>query len=207
MLLGHRCSRSARVTAAALGNLGDGTWHGFDENGVRGLICGGQYHFQVRFLGFAAGDFGTADLEACFAEQAADDSRRKPRMPFAIASGHLMLLVLVQTQQHQAPTRTQYPRALRERARRALGIGQRVEDQHGIERSVRKWQLMHIRDLGRDVLELTEALFRRLNHTRIGINAGERPAVRRERRRCRTITRAHIQHVPQLEEGRDTDAQ
>src|SRR5450631_3244618 len=91
-----------------------------------GLVGRGQYHFQVRFLGFPTSDFGTGDFEACPGEQGADGFRRKTRVTLAVTRGHLVLLVLVETQQNQPTAGAQDARALRERARWMLGIGQRV---------------------------------------------------------------------------------
>ena len=140
-------------------------------------------------------------------EQAPHGARREAGMALAVAGGHLVLLVLIEAQQDQPSAGTQHPGAFLERAGRVLGIGQRVKHQHGVERGGPERQLVHVGDLSAGVGELRQPLLGQLDHAGAGVDAGERAAIRRERRCRRAVARADVEHVAQLEQGRDPDRQ
>ena len=101
-------------------------------------------------------------------------------MELAVAAVTSCSSVLVQAQQHQPPTRAQHPRAFRQRARRMLGVGQRVEQQYVVEDSRREGKCVNIGDLDARVLVAGQPLAGGSNGARVGVDAGERAAVRRE---------------------------
>ena len=77
-------------------------------------------------------------------------------MPLAVARGDLVLLVLVQAEQDEAPPGAQDASAFAEGACRVLGVGQGVKHQHGIERCAFEGQSMDIGNLCRRLREAAQ---------------------------------------------------
>jgi|SRR6187551_3631172 len=73
------------------------------------LFADRQHHFKVRFFCFAGGNFGGSDVQAASHQQAADGAWGEPGMPLAVASSHLVLLMLIETEQDQTPAWAQDP--------------------------------------------------------------------------------------------------
>src|SRR5579863_1851553 len=130
-------------------------------------------------------------------QQAAERARRKPRVALAVAGGHLGLPVLVEAEHDEPAPGPQHARAFGEDARRPLGIRQRVKHEDLVEGGGRKWELVRVRDLRADVPLPRQAHARGLDEAGVRVDAGERSTVGHDRRRCRAVARADVEHVPE----------
>src|SRR6188768_4226166 len=91
-----------------------GHFSGWEGKGPEdGLFADCEHHFEVRLFGFAGGDFGASHVEARSRKQATDGARGEAGVALAVARGHLVLLMLIEAKQDQAPPRAQHARALR----------------------------------------------------------------------------------------------
>jgi hypothetical protein len=171
------------------------------------LVCDGQHHLQMRLSSFAAGDVRRHDVEPGAGKHATQGPRREAGMALAVPRGDLVLFVSIEAQENESPPRAKHARAFLERSRWPLGVRQGVKYEHRVEAGIAKRQLVNVGNLGPDVSELAEPLFRGLDHAGAGVDAHERTAVGRERPGRSAVPRSDIEHVPELQECGDADGE